>query len=257
MGVIQPGEWAQSRGEGNIREAFDEDVERIGEQAFVVTLVHRRSQMGATSDPLLAQSKKAARKQAAERLWEVLGARSEAPAPAAVVPKTPASELAEWAQKRGLGTWSEAFAEEAVGHPAQCWELILTVRSRPHLSVSSGVVGTKKEAKHVAAQILLEAVTEEPSLAAEALIGDKVMGLCLALHLFKRGERDTGQMTATMSGLLSNATQQQAHARKLGILPTGNTHHDGSLVEREVCRIFFEEEEDVGRTAARLEGLWS
>lgn len=169
---------------------------------------------------------------------------------------------AQWRARRtarGLGNFPEAYSVTEVRHGEQAWEIQLH-DDQPQ----------KKKALKEAAKRLLKELGEgvnsavgggdaaiSKSLNDDALIGDKVLGLCLVMWL--RRERrvvDKGVVTRMVANLLSNeALQKNAH--KIGIQVSGfQTHRDGSVVEQRVWEIFEEEGYNVLKTLDRVKPMW-
>lgn len=183
--------------------------------------------------------------------------------------KDPVSLLGERSQRLGLGNFREAYSVTEVRHGEQAWEIKLH-DGQTQKNVSSGVHPSKKKALKEAAKRLLKELGEgvnsavggsdatiPKSLNDDALIGDKVLGLCLVMWLRReRGVVDKGVVTRMVANLLSNeALQRNAH--KIGIQVSGfQTHRDGSVVEQRVWEIFEEEGYNVLKTLERVKPMW-
>jgi len=182
--------------------------------------------------------------------------------------KDPVSLLGERSQRLGLGNFREAYSVVEVRHGEQAWEIQL-YDDQSRKNASSGVHTSKRKALKEAAKLLLKELGEgvksaggeaaiPKSLNDDALIGDKVLGLCLAMWL--RRERqivDKEVVTRLVANLLSNeALQKNAH--KIGIQVSGfQTHRDGSVVEQRAWEIFEEEGYDVLKTMERVKPMWT
>lgn len=179
--------------------------------------------------------------------------------------KDPVSLLGERSQRLGLGNFWEAYSVTEIRHGEQAWEILLH-DDQSQKNVSSGVHSSKKKALKEAAKRLLKELGEEvesgeaailKSLNNDALIGDKVLGLCLVLWLRREHQIvDKGVVTRMVANLLSNeALQKNAH--RIGIPVSGfQTHLDGSIVEQRAWEIFEEEGYDVLKTMERVKPLW-
>ena len=166
--------------------------------------------------------------------------------------KDPVSLLGERSQRLGLGNIREAYSVTEVRHGEQAWEIQLH-DDQTQKNVSSGVHSSKRKALREAAKRLLKELGEGGKLGVEgeaaipkslnddALIGDKVLGLCLVMWLRQEYQIvDKGVVTRMVSNLVSNeALQRNAH--KIGISVSGfQTHRDGSIVEQRAWEIFEE-----------------
>jgi len=185
--------------------------------------------------------------------------------------KDPVSLLGERSQRLGLGNFREAYSVNVVRHGEQAWEIQL-YDEQIQKNVSSGVHTSKKKAMKEAAKRLLKELGEGVNSAAkegaeaeipkslndDALIGDKVLGLCLVMWLRREHQIvDKGVVTRMVANLLSNeALQRNAH--KIGIQVSGfQTHRDGSVVEQKAWEIFEEEGYDVLKTMERVKPMWA
>ena len=185
--------------------------------------------------------------------------------------KDPVSLLGERSQRLGLGNFREAYSVTEVRHGEQAWEIQLH-DDHTQKNVSSGVYPSKKKALKEAAKRLLKELGERVNSAAgeggeaailkslndDALIGDKVLGLCLVMWLRREHQIvDKGVVTRMVANLLSNeALQRNAH--KIGIQVSGfQTHRDGSIVEQRVWEMFEEEGYDVVKTMERVKPMWA
>lgn len=146
--------------------------------------------------------------------------------------KDPVSLLGERSQRLGLGNIREAYSVTEVRHGEQAWEIQLH-DDQTQKNVSSGVHSSKRKALREAAKRLLKELGEGGKLGVEgeaaipkslnddALIGDKVLGLCLVMWLRQEYQIvDKGVVTRMVSNLVSNeALQRNAH--KIGISVSG------------------------------------
>ena len=188
----------------------------------------------------------------------------------AMADKDPVSLLGERSQRLGLGNFRDAYIVTEVRHGEQAWEIQL-IDNQTHKQVKSNVQTSKKKALKEAAKKLLEELGEGVELVAgadeevilkslndDALIGDKVLGLCLVMWLRREYQIvDKGVVTRIVANLLSNeALQRNAH--KIGIQVSGfQTHRDGSVVEQRAWEIFEEEGYDVLKTMERVKPMWT
>lgn len=243
-------EWAVSiRGALNYHDAFEEKTIRHGEQWEIVI---KDKITGKSFSGGVCTNKKSSRFNAAKGLHEKVCAISN--------PSTnPVGALTEWAvTTRGVLNYHEAFEEETIRHGEQKWEIVIKDKSTGNSS-SGGVFPNKKLSRFNAAQRLhmqLNKVPPSKLFMTEALVGDKVLDLCLLLHLRKEGIADPAKLQKQIGHCLSNRALQQ-NAKFIGVKATGTrSHFDGSLVEQRAFRIFENSGRNLEKTTEKLSPLF-
>ena len=181
--------------------------------------------------------------------------------------KDPVMALGERAQRRGNGNFREAYEQTVERKGEQAWQVALK-DTETGIVAHSSVLPSKKKAVKEAAVLLLKLLGESTgpsspaapeigaSLNDDALIGDKVLGLCCVLWLRTRGITDKGRVTQIVAQRLSNEWLQKTGPR-IGVKVSGwQTHRDGSLVEQRVWKIFMTNDMDVRRTMEEVRPLF-
>lgn len=146
---------------------------------------------------------------------------------------------------------------QEIRHSEQEWEVVIT-HIESGVSQSGGVHAKKKTSRKVAAAGLLQRLlasqtSHDDEVMNEALLGDKVLGLCFVLYLREQGVVDKGEITRHVSHYLSNAVLCVLAPQFGVLLKEGiGTHHGGTLVEQRVYRIFLAQDRDIGRTLEEL-----
>lgn len=181
--------------------------------------------------------------------------------------KDPVMALGERSQRRGNGNFREAYEQTVERKGEQQWKVALKDKEMGIVAHSSVLPSKKKAIKEAAAGLLrllgeaagpLSPAAPEigASLNDEALIGDKVLGLCLVLWLRTQGITDKGTVTQIAAQKLSNEWLQRTGPR-IGVRVSGwQTHRDGSLVEQWVWKRFVSNDMDVRRTMEEVRPLF-
>jgi hypothetical protein len=91
----------------------------------------------------------------------------------------------------------------------------------------------------------------------DALIGDKILGLCLVIYLREQGCIERGQVQDAVSFMLSNQTLCD-NAARLGVVADVDapTKFTASRVEQRAYQIFLEQGRDIDRTTQKLSPLF-
>mmetsp|Transcript_19663 Transcript_19663/g.51151 ORF Transcript_19663/g.51151 Transcript_19663/m.51151 type:complete len:272 (-) Transcript_19663:49-864(-) len=262
--IARLGERSQARGRGNYREAYLKVETRHGEQQWEVTLTDTETGLAASGG--VEQSKKRSEKLAASRLLELLGGGVAEPgeaeglgAPAAALDgPDPVSLLGIRAQACGRGNYQEAYTKTATKHGEQRWEVVIQ-DNETRKSASGGVHQTKKASERQAAERLLALLEAAGSGAvssvnSDAVVGDKVLALCLVHRLRERGISTPGKVQDIVSARLSNEALHR-NAPRVGIAQRHAVHHTASLVEQYAFKVFTDQGHHIGRTTARLAPL--
>ena len=182
--------------------------------------------------------------------------------------RDPVALLGEHSQRRGTGNFPEAYVQTDLRKGEQAWEVTLKDIETGR-TATSAVHTSKKRAVKDAATRLLSILDEDTartksgeaaeigvSLNDDALIGDKVLGLCLVLWLRTQGITDKGTVTQYVTQRASNEWLQRT-GPKIGVAVSGwQTHRDGSLVEQRVWKLFCANDMDVRKTMEVIRPLF-
>lgn len=181
--------------------------------------------------------------------------------------KDPVMALGERSQRRGNGNFRDAYEQTVERKGEQEWQVALKDKEMG-IVAHSPVLPSKKKAVKEAAALLLKLLGEATgplspaapevgaSLNDEALIGDKVLGLCCVLWLRTQGITDKGTVTQIVAQRLSNEWLQKTGPR-IGVRVSGwQTHRDGSLVEQRVWKMFVANDLDIRRTMEKVRPLF-